>query len=246
MLKNIWSNKQYYQKISEWDKLDHPGLVKIFKDTKNAHSVLDVGCGDGTKLANMGGSKKTGTEVTKETVALAKKKHPNFIFVKSFGEKLPFPSNNFDAVTCLFVLEHTKEPQKVIDEIIRVTTPGGKFYLLAPNYGSPNRASPNFQGSRIKKLILGFLNDFRGDKNLSWHTVRPRISKIEEFKSDLDTTVEPYLGSLIKYLKSKQAKIVKTDSFWQMEMQNAGILQKFFRFFQKSWGPHMFLIGQKI
>lgn len=245
MLKDIWSNSKYYEKIGEWDKLDHPGLLEIFKGTKGVKSTLDVGAGDGSKLAQMGGIKKVGTEMTAETVALARKKHPKIKFVQSEGEKLPFPDNSFDAVTCTFVLEHTENPKLVIDEIYRVTCPGGKFYLLAPNYGSPNRASPNFQGSRLKKLIIGFLNDFKDQKDLNWHKVKPKISKIEEFQSDLDTTVEPYLGSLLKYLSTKNTKIIKSTSFWQMELPNASGLQKLFKIFKKNWGPHLFIIGEK-
>ncbi|MDO8634098.1 MAG: class I SAM-dependent methyltransferase, partial [archaeon] len=218
---------------------------EIFRATKDATSVLDVGAGDGTKLAHMGGVRKVGTEVTDETVALARKKHPKFTFVKAFGEKLPIKDNSFDAVTCLFVLEHTQNPEQVISEIIRVTTPGGKFFLLAPNFGAPNRASPNFKGSRWKKLALGLINDFKNQKSLTWQKVRPQEFSIDDFKLDLDTTVEPYLGSLIKYLGHKNIKIIKATSFWNMELTSASLMQKFFKLFEKNWGPHLFVIGEK-
>lgn len=44
----------------------------------------------------------------------------------------PFSSQTFDAVICTQVLEHVREPQKVLNEISRVLKPGGSLYLSAP------------------------------------------------------------------------------------------------------------------
>ncbi|WP_350016802.1 class I SAM-dependent methyltransferase [Rhodanobacter sp. IGA1.0] len=45
---------------------------------------------------------------------------------------LPFVDHCFDAVTCLEVLEHVAEPERVMGEISRVLKPGGRAWLSMP------------------------------------------------------------------------------------------------------------------
>jgi SAM-dependent methyltransferase len=51
--------------------------------------------------------------------------------------RLPFADGEFDAVLSCGVLEHVEDPDASLDEISRVLTPGGTFYV----YKLPNRAS---------------------------------------------------------------------------------------------------------
>lgn len=52
------------------------------------------------------------------------------------GENLPFIDKAFDVVCSFNALEHTKNPERVLDEIVRVLAPGGFAALVIPNYGS--------------------------------------------------------------------------------------------------------------
>jgi SAM-dependent methyltransferase len=58
------------------------------------------------------------------------------------GEDLPFSDAQFDYVFCLAVLEHTKRPWLAVQEIIRVTRPGGiirvDWPFLQPVHGYPH------------------------------------------------------------------------------------------------------------
>lgn len=58
------------------------------------------------------------------------------------GEDLPFASDQFDAVFCFAVLEHTMRPWDVAREICRVLKPGGKVFVdwpfLQPVHGYPH------------------------------------------------------------------------------------------------------------
>ncbi|MDA2935714.1 class I SAM-dependent methyltransferase [Patescibacteria group bacterium AH-259-L05] len=47
-------------------------------------------------------------------------------------ENTPFSDNKFDSVICTQVLEHVKEPKKVLNEIFRILKPGGTIYISAP------------------------------------------------------------------------------------------------------------------
>ena len=54
--------------------------------------------------------------------------------VKGIGETLPYKSKRFDLVVSFQVLEHTKDPEKVIREAIRVLKKGGMLYFNVPNH----------------------------------------------------------------------------------------------------------------
>jgi SAM-dependent methyltransferase len=49
-------------------------------------------------------------------------------------DTLPFPDGSFDVVYASNVLEHTRNPSRVIEEAIRVLRPGGLFHAEVPNY----------------------------------------------------------------------------------------------------------------
>jgi SAM-dependent methyltransferase len=47
-------------------------------------------------------------------------------------ERLPFPAGSFDAAISVVVLEHAREPQRVLAETARVLRPGARLLLVAP------------------------------------------------------------------------------------------------------------------
>ena len=226
----IWEDKRYYDRIERLDDLSHPGFLLAQEYCQEAKKILDVGCGNGSKLKKLGNSKtkRFGCEVS----SLAKQ----WGFQVFNGIKLPYKDCSFDRVVSFFVLEHTDKPKELLVDMVRVLETGGLLILLAPNFGAPNRASPNFEGSRIMKLIF----------NPEWHNVKPKIDSMEDFESDLDTTFESYLGTIAGYLPKLGMKIIEKNSFWEMERSDAKIIQKLFRHFFADWGPHLFLVVQKI
>ncbi len=56
--------------------------------------------------------------------------------------ELPLATNSVDGIVCEYLLEHVPEPQRVVDEIIRVLRPGGRAYITVP-FVYPFHASPN-------------------------------------------------------------------------------------------------------
>lgn len=57
----------------------------------------------------------------------------NARFQKGVGESLPFPSDSFDLVVSLAVLEHVQDVPSVVQEAYRVLKPGGYIYVEVPN-----------------------------------------------------------------------------------------------------------------
>lgn len=249
--------KLYYQIAQKGSlELNHPGMVILKKMAAGANSILDLGCGEGTRLNFLAGEKKVlGIDISKVGIDLAKKSFPYLQFRVADLEKLPVEDKSFDLVYSAFVMEHLTNPEKVLEEAVRVIADKGYLVLIAPNFGAPNRVSPPFKGSKLKKLMKGIWADiwrvvFWGNC-LNWQKVES-ISKKGQYDIDWDTTVEPYIGTLVPFLKSKGLIIEKADSCWGQELLGVKIHQKIFRFLGSlglypfwMWGPHLLVVARK-
>lgn len=86
------------------------------------NSILDVGCGKGYFLDIIKNKFKfKGIEINRKKVEYLNKKFKgkNFLLA-DINNNLDFKDNEFDTVTCLEVLEHLDNPQKALEELIRV------------------------------------------------------------------------------------------------------------------------------
>lgn len=256
MENEVWSKKGYYDILHKANlESVHPADVLLKKISKKALSILDLGCGEGSRLDLLrDGSEKraVGVDISETAIRMAKKNYPGIKFIRADLEKLPLKDNSFDLVYSAYVLEHLSNPEKVIGEAIRVTGIGSTIFFVSPNYGAPNRASPPFSQSRMKKFIYGLISDFYfRSKYLNWGRVEPIANK-REYVPDWDTVVEPYIGTLIKFLQSRGMEIVLANSFWKEELPNAKFHQRIFRFLGEKgvspfgkWGPHMVVVAKK-
>lgn len=237
---------KYYSIAAQASKTigNHPGLVYLQQQAKTANKILDVGCGEGSRLDTLlpKGKVGWGVDIDPYAVNLAKKQYPWHHFQIYSGEKLPFEKGEFDLVYSAFVLEHTSDPQKFIDELVRV---GKRVVILCPNFGAPNRRSPNSVDSPLKKLLLGFVNDFKRDFKLNFTKVIPQASYD---LIDADTTVEPYLLSVVRYLGSLGHRVEIYSSLWELEPLSFNprkllimLLGRLGIFPFRHWGPQIFV-----
>jgi ubiquinone/menaquinone biosynthesis C-methylase UbiE len=65
-----------------------------------------------------------------QVARLSNSHHPRLIFIEGKAEALPFGDGQFDAVFNTISFLHYLEPQQVLQEVARVLTPGGRFYLV--------------------------------------------------------------------------------------------------------------------
>lgn len=251
---SVWETNLYYDKAKSGSlDLSHPGMKLLLNLAKSSKSILDLGCGEGTRLSEIT-SKGTGIDISKTAIANAKKNYTKLNFFVGDLEDLPFKNDSFDLVYSAYVFEHLDNPEKVIKEARRVLKPQGNLVIICPNYGAPNRSSPPFVGSRIKKLISGLLKDFyfKNQKLLGWTKVEPIASK-NNYESDWDVTIEPYARSLGKFLNNNGFKVTKNIQAWEHELGNAKTIQKIFRFLASLniypfnyWSPHIVIQAKKV
>jgi SAM-dependent methyltransferase len=92
--------------------------------------VLEVGCGEGMMFDGTATS-PVQMDVSMTRVARAAGKC-RFLLCGD-GYQLPFTDGSFDVVLLIAVLEHTREPWRILAEARRVLTPGGRAIMVVPN-----------------------------------------------------------------------------------------------------------------
>jgi demethylmenaquinone methyltransferase/2-methoxy-6-polyprenyl-1,4-benzoquinol methylase len=94
--------------------------------------VLDACCGTGDlALADArAGGRVTGVDFSKEMLARAERKAPEFDWVQADAAALPFSDASFDAVTVGFGIRNLADLEGGLRELARVLVPGGKLGCL--------------------------------------------------------------------------------------------------------------------
>lgn len=115
--------------------------------------VLDAGCGEGFTLDKLRkekiGLEFVGVDNSAIAINLGKKLFPSFILKVDDIYNLSFDDSSQDLVLCTEVLEHLKEPERAINELIRVS----KKYVVLSVPNEPFFSFRNLlKGKHIKRL----------------------------------------------------------------------------------------------
>jgi demethylmenaquinone methyltransferase / 2-methoxy-6-polyprenyl-1,4-benzoquinol methylase len=93
--------------------------------------VLDVAAGTGTSSAALArsGASVIALDFSAGMVAEGRRKHKKIEFIEGDAQALPFPENQYDAVTISFGLRNVAEPKVALAEMYRVLKPGGRLVV---------------------------------------------------------------------------------------------------------------------
>lgn len=136
-------NKIAQDSLSERRIEEQIELLSAFAGDLKGRSLLEVGSGWGlfVALTRKQQIDSYGIEPEEEVYQVSLKVLGSYGLSQDFikqapGEKIPFGDNTFDIVYSTMVLEHVKDPERVIKESIRVLKRGGYLQFVIPNYGS--------------------------------------------------------------------------------------------------------------
>jgi ubiquinone/menaquinone biosynthesis C-methylase UbiE len=120
--------------------------------------ILDAGCGTGifTRDFLLAGARVAGLELSIPMLHLAQKKAGGLPFQGVQGDMLflPFYDNTFDKSVSITALEFIKDARKSVNELFRVTRPGGLVVVATLNRLSPWAARRKAKTHRGQKHIL--------------------------------------------------------------------------------------------
>jgi ubiquinone/menaquinone biosynthesis C-methylase UbiE len=156
MTAEIVAGSRFHESLAEgWSSRYGSGSFKkrlefVEKDLatvcSNGARWLDAGCGSGvfTNVMVAKGAAVVAVDASPAMLEQARRAVADsaadvtFAVVKTI-EKLPFPSESFDGVICLSVLEYVMAPKKAVRELHRILKPGGQILATVPNSRSAIR-----------------------------------------------------------------------------------------------------------
>ena len=148
--------------------------------------ILDAGCGTGEFTSRMAEfmpkAQLTGIEILPEHVACARQRHaqlaPRLEFRAGDAFALDFADNSFDFVACRHVLQSVPHPERIMEELTRVTRTGGRLHLLVEDYGMIHTYPTQFDIDGFwQRAMNSFVKNMQVDPRIgrrTWHELHIR------------------------------------------------------------------------
>ena len=130
----------YERFMGRWSRELATPLVR-FAGVRDGDAVLDVGSGTGALTlavsADAPSSRVIGIDPAAPYVAFAQAHHPRDLVTFEVGDaqQLRFADGTFDRTLSLLVINFIPNPSRALDEMIRVTRPGGSVAAAVWDYG---------------------------------------------------------------------------------------------------------------
>jgi SAM-dependent methyltransferase len=122
-------------------------------------SLLDLGSSDGGTLTHIS-ELRPDLQLASSDIAGTPANYPrgtDFRQANFDTDNLPWPDKTFDGVTCMHVVEHLKDPARIIREAARVLKPGGRLYVETPHPKSVDL--PSAAGKGTEHVTVNFYDD---------------------------------------------------------------------------------------
>lgn len=157
-----------------WDDI-FTGFMKDTVQPRAGQRILDVGCGTGTaevKLSRLRISQMEivavdlSTERVRAARATAQSHNIRASFASADACALPFGDGTFDSAFCVAVLQHIRDVSRAVQELARVTRPGGRVVAVEPDNAGRYFFSSSDAGRRAYEAAGQFfaaLAQARGD-----------------------------------------------------------------------------------
>jgi ubiquinone/menaquinone biosynthesis C-methylase UbiE len=194
---------------------------------EQAASVLDVGCGTGDDVAVMAsrmppGGEAVGVDASEAMIAEARRRHaglgPRVTFGLGDALALPYPDAAFDICRTETVLLHVAEPPRAVEEMARVTRPGGRVGALEIDEGCAVLDHPDQQMTRT------ILDAYGDAKACAW--IGRQLPRLFRQAGLADVSVDPFvilgcleifralLGPAVKRLCDERVLTAEQASGW--------------------------------
>jgi SAM-dependent methyltransferase len=116
-------------------------VLTRFLDPRPGERILDLGSGKGAYCGTLArrGSRPTGVDPSLSALAIAREwVDADGRYLGASGESLPLSDASHDKAVSVCVLEHTRDPARVLAELARVTKPGGTLAISVDAMNSPH------------------------------------------------------------------------------------------------------------
>jgi ubiquinone/menaquinone biosynthesis C-methylase UbiE len=165
-------------------------LIRKLLSPAPGERILDAGCGTGVFTLDFlaAGAEVVGLDISRPMLSFAVKKVAGYPFFKVQGDilYLPFKDNSFDKAVSVTALEFIEDAKGAVDELFRVTRPGGCVVVATLNSLSPwaGRRKAKTQKGQHHILEEAF---FRSpDQLLDCSSLKGEVETAVHFQKDED------------------------------------------------------------
>jgi SAM-dependent methyltransferase len=149
----LWS-----QAVRDWVEICEPMSEPLHDATFAALAplsgltLLDVGCGSGSVLSAAAGqgAHVCGLDAAPAMIEVARDRLPEADLHVGDMEEMPFGDATFDVVTAFNAVQFAESPRVALDEMVRVTRPGGRVAIGL--WAEPERCETDDVFQRIRAL----------------------------------------------------------------------------------------------
>ena len=157
-----------------WDD-EFTGFVKDTVQPRPGQRLLDVGCGTGTAEMKLARLRISQVEIVavdllidrvKQARDAAQSHNISASFAAADACALPFRDGTFDSAFCVAVLQHIGDVPRAVQELSRVTRPGGRVVAVEPDnagryfYSSSEAGKRAYEGA---EQFFASVSRARGD-----------------------------------------------------------------------------------
>lgn len=133
--------------------------ARFVSSIRSGGHILDLGSSDGGTLRHI---KELRPDLMLSSSDIAGKPEfyppgTDFRAADFDSDKLPWPDQSFDSITCMHVVEHLREPERILSEAARLLRPGGRIYVETPHPKSLQMKSGSGPGA--EHVTINFFDD---------------------------------------------------------------------------------------
>ena len=168
------TTSEWHQRFTQQTRWTSALRQYIFRQTDliNSERILEVGSGTGAVFSALqdafppeATNNSFGLDINKTFLHFSRNQLPDLFLTQGDGHQLPYHSASFDTVICHFLLLWVQNPGRILEEMVRVTRPGGYVIAFAePDYGG--RIDYPLELKEIGELQTMSLNLQGADTNL--------------------------------------------------------------------------------
>jgi ubiquinone/menaquinone biosynthesis C-methylase UbiE len=166
----------------------------------NGGTIIDLGCGAGKDVIELAKTVGEGTKVVgidHDPVMLEQgkvdaKELSNVEFILSEAYPLQFADQSVDGLRTERVIQHLKEPQKVVNEIARILKPGSPFVIIETDWHSLSFYTPF---TETQKKLNAYLTDTKINNGFAAKKLTHYL-KQSDFK-DIKFQIHPFILSTL-------------------------------------------------
>jgi SAM-dependent methyltransferase len=172
---------EYYRRRRE------ASLIEIRRHLKSPARVLDLGCGNGTYLAEFRETVKplllAGADLSLSMLREARRRGAT-ILTACDAAALPFRSGTWDAIFCSHVLQFVKDLARCFGEIDRCLTAGGTLVIAGGDLGTRERLRTMIDDPRWSR----FREELPRPRDVGW---RRNLAEYQRAAEGAGFDVEP-------------------------------------------------------